>query len=1152
MAPPRLPDLPTELIYLIAAHLPKACDLSALARTNQRLYCIINNILYTGAVKPGTDPQPLLWATRHGVPSTVDKAICAGAKPDYLFEFVLSRKAWELVCILERAAAPNKNSDFEDWSWSSPSNTNYSNSATPELYRDLHDIMGTMRAPWDPRPNPPPNNLSGPAANPLLDLLENEPPQTNHEVLSGSETEPLSEPDDPMPFPPPPGGGGLVGAFLGNLFQAVHNHNHNPFNDDDEEDEDDDEDDDDLMDEDSEVEEWVHNIRARGITRRCAPIHIAAKEGHNAVIEKLLEHGANIHLEAEWYCSCRPPLSLWETRELEAAGTLRENLEASYWPAVHLAMCFARFDTAKFLIERGALNNIPKGHLGFTILHQAASIGNLDMLKYIVEAGKAAWPTVDIEDDMGLTPLYFACAKGHWDTVVPYLIEKGANIDKEFEVDLWEFKAKTTALGEACYLGHYDRALKLIELGADVKQQLEFNQLTFGRRHRLEEADNENEEAGDGIKKIPLLHVCCTSPRPKDDDYYSNPSVRSAPFRLARTEEPTALERVALIERLLAAGTPIDQTWDDGNGETPLFMAAQFHVTSAVRALLKAGANPLVQDKNGRNALMAALYHPLGEEPWTTFAECFPSSSKPDKAPEIVRLLLEAGVPVNHQDSKGRTALHLVFRPRRAYELGAATDAICSVVRLLFDAGIDPCIRAKDKTPVLKNALKWDYGRAADLLVQFHGPALGSHLDPKEFREFYLMIAEATSPRIYATYGAPESASSYDLLLDIDSSHHLTSDKSLLFDLIKKGSENGECFSAAEKLGKRGLHRMDLTLEEKTKLMKKSIDHDLHKLMIEVVNVTVHAVAPSVLRDKAVLEEALLHILRNPRRLHFSEPMIAHLINAGADLHRPCPYQLEKKTSNITTTTTTTTTTATTTYLPPLYTAIRYGHVKVVKYMLSKQPIRGNHYAMFNPYLHQAVNLDPAIREKWPLTNQQDEAKTRSDMVRALIEAGADPALLNKHKDTALSILLKGLAADPDRKMLKSLGHLIKPLSRGVDINVVNKEGKSVVDYLRELMVLREVEEKDRDGPSTSEAKMKVKRINEAIRMLRCRMELVKEESDEEKADGKEKGEGEEEGRLMIKWYVPKGGPAATGGNPVCPPMPARERGRYAGYGSYL
>lgn len=108
MAPPRLPDLPTELIYLIAAHLPKACDLSALARTNQRLYCIINNILYTGAVKPGTDPQPLLWATRHGVPSTVDKAICAGAKPDYLFEFVLSRKAWELVCILERAAAPQR------------------------------------------------------------------------------------------------------------------------------------------------------------------------------------------------------------------------------------------------------------------------------------------------------------------------------------------------------------------------------------------------------------------------------------------------------------------------------------------------------------------------------------------------------------------------------------------------------------------------------------------------------------------------------------------------------------------------------------------------------------------------------------------------------------------------------------------------------------------------------------------------------------------------------------------------------------------------------------------------------------------------------------------------------------------------------------
>ncbi|KAJ4392555.1 hypothetical protein N0V85_006958 [Neurospora sp. IMI 360204] len=1112
MAPPRLPDLPTELIYLIAAHLPKPCDLSALARTNQRLYCIINNILYTGAVKPGSDPQPLLWATRHGVPETVDKAICAGAKPDHLFEFVLSRKAWELVCILERAAAPNQNSDFDDWNWSSSSNTTYANPQTPELYRDLHDIIGTMRAPWDPRPNPPPNVY----ANALLPLLEH--PEDDH----GSDTEPLSEPDGPLPFPPPPGGG-YVGAYLSSLVQAVHNHNHNPFNDDD--DEDDEEDDDDLMDEDSEVEEWVHNIRSRGITRRCAPIHIAAKEGHNAVIERLLEHGANIHLEAEWYCSCRPPLSLWETRELEAAGTLRENLEASYWPAVHLAMCFSRFDTAKFLIERGALNNIPKGHLGFTVLHQAASIGNLEMLKYIVQAGKATWPTVDVEDDMGLTPLYFACAKGHWDTVVPYLIEKGANIDKEFEVDLWEFKAKTTLLGEACYLGHYDRALKLIDLGADVKQQLEFNQLTFGRRHRLDEPDDEDEEAGDGIKRIPLLHVCCTSPRPKDDDlYYSTPS-RSTGLRLARNEEPTALERVALIVKLLAAGTPIDQTWDDGNGETPLFMAAQFHVTSAVRALLKAGANPLVHDKNGRNALMAALYHPLGEEPWTTFAECFPSSTRPDKAPEIVRLLLEAGVPVNHQDSQGRTALHLVFRPRRAYELGAATDAICSIVRLLFDAGIDPCIRDKDYTPVMKNALKWDYGRAADLLVQFHGPTLGSHLSPREFRKYYLMIAEATSPRLYATYGAPESASSYDLLLDVDSSHHLTSDKTLLFDLINKGSDNGECFTAAEKLAKRGLHRMDLNLDEKIRLMKRSVDHDLHKLLIEAVNVTVHAVEPSVLRDKAVLEEALLHILRHPRRLHFSEPMIAHLINAGADLHRPCPYQLEKKESD--------TTTTSTTYMPPLYTAIRYGHVKVVKYMLSKQPIRGNSHAPLNPYLHQAVNLDPAIKEKWPITNQQDEAKTRSDMVRALVEAGADPAVLNRSKDTALSMLLKGLAADPDRKMLKSLGHLIKPLSRGVDINAENKEGRSVVEYLKELMVLREVE-KDKEGSSTSEAKMKVKRVNEGVKLLKSRVELVKD-PDEEKG----------EGRMVIKWLVPKGG-SATGRNPLCPvPAPARERYGY-------
>ena len=1149
MAPPNLPNPPAELIYLIADHLPNPSHLSALARTNRRLYGIINNILYIDAVKPGKDPKPLLWAVRVGVPPTIEKAICAGAKPDHLYEYHLSRKAWELVCNFERAIAPNPHSDeFDDWKWVTPNINTYGHADDAGLYHDLHDIMGAMRAPWDPRPGPPPNLSAHP--NPLLALLgTGQPNQDQDDDLS--ETEPLpSEPDGPLPLPFPPGAGaGVVGAFLGSLFQAVQNHNQHPLNDDDDDDEDDEDDDDDLMDQDSEVEDWVHNIRARGITRRCAPIHIAAKEGHNDAIEKLLEHGANIHLEAEWYCSCRPPLTLWETRELEAAGTLRENLEASYWPAVHIAMCFSRFDTAKYLIERGALNNTPNTHLGFTVLHQAAYMGNLEMLQYIVEAGKNTWHSVDIEDDMGLTPLYFACAKGHWDKIVPYLIKQGADIDKEFEVDLWEFKAKTTLLGEACYLGHYSRALKLIELGANVRQELEFDQLTFGRRHRLDEADDQDEEAVDGIKKIPLIHVCCTSPRTEDDDgYYSTPTMRSTPFRLARTEEPTALERVTLIQKLLDAGTPVDQTWADGNGETPLFMAAHFHVTSAVRALLKAGANPLVQDKSGRNALMAALHHPHSEEPWTTFSECFPLCARNDKVPEIVRLLLEAGVPVNHQDSQGRTALHLVFRPRRSYELGPAADALCSIVRLLFDAGIDPCIRDKDDTPVIKGALKWEYGRAADLLVQFHGPTIGSQLTATEFREYYLMIAEATPPRLYS-YGLPESASSYDLLLDIDRSHHLTSDKSLLFDLLSKGAESngGECLQAAEKLAKRGLHRMDLTFKEKIWVIKKSIDNDMYRMLIEAVNVTVHAVDPSVLRDRAVLEGALLHILRHHRRMSFSEPMIAHLINAGADLHRACPHnQLEKEVSAGASAEASAEASDVATPAKcwsPLYTAICYGQVKVVKYMLSKQPIRGKAHASFTPYLHLAVNFDPAVKERWPITVQQDEAKTRTDMVRALIDAGADPTLINQSKDTALTMLLKGLAADPDRKLLKTLGPLIKPLSQGVDINVINADKRTAAMYLEELLTLKKVDEKDKDRESSSEPKQKVKRINEAVKLLRARVELVPVEEEEQGRTYREVPEG---GWKKIKWLVPKG---MERRGPLCPvPVATRERERYMAF----
>ncbi len=101
------------------------------------------------------------------------------------------------------------------------------------------------------------------------------------------------------------------------------------------------------------------------------------------------------------------------------------------------------------------------------------------------------------------------------------------------------------------------------------------------------------------------------------------------------------------------------------NGSTPLVEATQFDYHGLMRALLKAGADPNLETKNG-------LYTPL------THAAQFASCS--DVGTEAVRILLQAGADPNKGCSDGLDLpLHL-----------AVEDGSVEVVRLLLQAGAKP------------------------------------------------------------------------------------------------------------------------------------------------------------------------------------------------------------------------------------------------------------------------------------------------------------------------------------------------------------------------------------------------------------------------------------------------------------------------------
>ena len=279
------------------------------------------------------------------------------------------------------------------------------------------------------------------------------------------------------------------------------------------------------------------------------PLISAAMRGHEAVVQLLLEKGANIELKDR---SDSTPLALAVSKGSVAAvqlllemGANTESNNAGLTPLARAAFC-GHEDVVRLLLEKGA-NIESKNRHGRTPLSQAAWLSHTTAVQLLLEKGA----DIESKDEDGKTPLNLAAGSYSNDIEAMRLfIERVANIESKD-------RHGRTPLSKAAWLGHTTAVQLLLEKGADI-------------------------ESKDENGKTPL-----------------NLTVEN--------DEPLWVTWISIkdtVRLLLEKGANTESK--DRNDQTPLSKAARRGHTDIVHLLLEKGADVESKDDDGKTPLNLA------------------------------------------------------------------------------------------------------------------------------------------------------------------------------------------------------------------------------------------------------------------------------------------------------------------------------------------------------------------------------------------------------------------------------------------------------------------------------------------------------------------------------------------------------------------